>query len=170
MGFNTQGPLTPITPIGGGVSYSGRIPSSTALMGMGAAAGEAVKAGGAGGVLGGIAGFLGVSAGSVLTAGAMLIPALIGMGLNIFSSRKASNNLEDMADQWMSAALMRESKYTQSIESLLNSQQQKYDWLFSSVYGSEGMPKNPSYDINTEKEYGFTNTERERTTGSRPRR
>ena len=101
---------------------------------------------------------------------AMLIPALIGMGLNLFSSRKAANKLEDMANQWMSAALMRESKYTERMETFLDNQKQKYDWLFSSVYGSEGMPENPSYDITTEKEYGFTNTEREITTGSRPRR
>ena len=120
----------------------------------------------AGGTLGGIGAALTGASG-----GALLIPVLIGMGLNFLTSRKAANSIEDRANEWMSAALMKESKYTQSMEAMLAEKQSQYDSLFKTVYGG-GMPENPSYEsvFGEEKEYGFTPTERETTTGSRPQR
>ena len=111
-----------------------------------------VKSTGGGGGGGGFGSFLGGLGGGNV---AMLIPSLIGIGLEFFTSRKAAKSIRSRSYQLLAEGLMRESKYTGSIEAYLEGAQDRYNKLFKTMW--EGMPKDPTYEkIFGDKDYGFT--------------
>ena len=87
----------------------------------------------------------------------MLIPTLISIGLEFFTSRKAASNIEAMAGDMMWKGIMRESKYTGTMEGNLQRQRDRYESLFKIMF--EGMPKDPTMEkiFGPEKDYGFLN-------------
>ena len=86
----------------------------------------------------------------------MLIPTLISMGLEFFTSRRAAKNIEAMALDLMGEGLIREAKYTGTMEGNLQRQRDRYESLFKVMF--EGMPKDPTMEkiFGPEKDYGFT--------------
>ena len=149
-----------------------RVPSGNQLL-------STSGGGGGGGFLGSLLAGGGAAlfgAGTLSTGGALLIPALIGIGLEFFTSRRASKNIKSMAEGWMSDAIMRESKYTtgskdwMGIEPWLKQQQSRMDALNQVLY-TTGVPKNPTYEkiFGEEKGYGFESETTPSRGGSSPR-
>ncbi len=109
------------------------------------------------GVRGGGAGGFGAKIGGIFASqGATLIPILISMGLDFFSSRKSSNNLMKRSQRMMNNAMMRESKYTGGIEEWLEGKQDEWNRINDLIFS--GVPKTPTREkvFGPKKDYGFT--------------
>ena len=113
----------------------------------------------AGAATGAIAAGLGASA--VMTAGATLIPILLGMGISIWSNNKAANKIEERARAMIDRGLLKESEYTGRLDAMLAERSDMWRYLMENIFTGGGVPKNATYEsvFGERKNYGFTPSE-----------